>query len=99
VFILCKKSLYFVLQFIYLEFHTFKITQISTGSTQDVKSTDTGLGISYQFFIGRYFYVQPGVHLYLRSDKSANFDGVIYQIPNADVSPVIRLGLRLWRKY
>ena len=83
----------------YLEFHTFKIIQESTANTQDVKSIDTGLGISYQFFIGRYFYVQPGVHLYLRADKSANFDGEIYQIPNADVSTVSLLGARLWRKY
>jgi hypothetical protein len=83
----------------YLEFHTFKITQISTGNQQNIKSIDTGLGVSYQFFIGRYFYVQPGVHLYLRFDKSANFGDVQYHIPNADVSPVIRLGLRLWRKY
>ena len=83
----------------YLEFHTFKITQISTNNTQDIKSTDTGLGLSYQFFIGRYFYIQPGVHLYIRADRSADFDGEIYQIPNADVSPVLRLGVRLWREY
>ena len=83
----------------YLEFHTFQITQTSTGSKQNVKSTDTGLGISYQFFIGRIFYVQPGLHLYLRGDNSANFNGTIYNIPNADVSPVVRIGARLWRKY
>lgn len=81
----------------YLESHTFRITQISTENTQDLKSIDTGLGMSYQFFIGRYFYIQPGVHLYLRSDKSANFNGAVYNIPNADVSPVIRLGA-IWRK-
>ena len=83
----------------YLEFHTFKITQTSTGATQDVKSTDTGLGISYQFFVGRVFYIQPGIHLYLRKDESANFNGIIYNIPNADFSPVVRIGARLWRKY
>jgi hypothetical protein len=83
----------------YLEFHTFEITQTSTGDTQDVKSTDTGLGISYQFFIGRVFYIQPGVHLYVRGDNSANFNGVIYNIPNADFSPVVRIGARLLRKY
>lgn len=83
----------------YLEFHTFEITQTSTGDTQDVKSTDTGLGISYQFFIGRVFYIQPGVHLYLRKDESANFSDTIYNIPNADFSPVVRIGARLWRKY
>lgn len=83
----------------YLEFHTFEITQTSTGDKQDVKSTDTGLGISYQFFIGRVFYIQPGVHLYLRKDNSANFNGTIYTIPNADFSPVVRIGARLWKTY
>jgi hypothetical protein len=57
------------------------------------------LGISYQFFIGRVFYVQPGVHLYLRGNKSADFGGVQYNIPNADISPVIRIGARLWKQY
>lgn len=83
----------------YLEFHTFEITQTSSGNKQDIYSTDTGLGISYQFFIGRYFYIQPGLHLYVRTDKSADFNGVEYNIPNADFSPVVRLGARLWRKY
>jgi hypothetical protein len=83
----------------YLEFHTFEITQTSTGNKQNVKSTDTGLGISYQFFIGRVFYIQPGVHLYLRQDNSANFNETIYNIPNADFSPVVRIGARLWRQY
>jgi hypothetical protein len=40
-----------------------------------------------------------GVHLYLRADKSANFGSAVYNIPNADISPVIRLGVRLWKKY
>lgn len=83
----------------YLEFHTFKITQRSTGIHKDLKSTDSGLGVSYQFFIGQYFYVQPGLHLYLRSDKSVDFGDVTYRIPNADISPVIRIGARLWKKY
>lgn len=83
----------------YLEFHTFEITQTSSGNKQDIHSTDTGLGISYQFFIGRHFYVQPGLHLYVRTDKRADFNGVEYNIPNADFSPVVRLGARLWRKY
>lgn len=83
----------------YLESHTFGIQQLSPGNTIEIKSIDTGLGVSYQFFIGRVFYVQPGVHLYLRSSKSAQFGDVTYSIPNADVSPVIRVGCRLWRKY
>lgn len=83
----------------YLEFHTFEITQISTGMKKDLKSTDSGLGVSYQFFIGKYFYVQPGLHLYLRSNHSVDFGDRTYNIPNADVSPVIRIGARLWKKY
>ena len=83
----------------YLEFHTFEITQKSTGMKKDLKSTDSGLGVSYQFFIGKIFYVQPGLHLYLRSNSSVNFGDATYHIPNADVSPVIRIGARLWKKY
>jgi hypothetical protein len=83
----------------YLEFHTFEIIQKSTGMKKDLKSTDSGLGVSYQFFIGKYFYVQPGLHLYLRSNNSVDFSDVTYNIPNADVSPVIRIGARLWKKY
>ena len=83
----------------YLESHTFGIQQQSTGTTIDIKSIDTGLGVSYQFFIGRVFYIQPGVHLYLRSSKSAQFGDVTYNISNADISPILRLGVRLWRKY
>jgi hypothetical protein len=83
----------------YLEFHTFRITQVSSGLQQDLKSNDTGLGLSYQFFIGRVFYIQPGVHLYVRANNSVNFGEVEYNIPNQDVSPVVRLGFRLWKKY
>ncbi len=83
----------------YLEFHTFRITQASTGIKQDMRSTDTGLGASYQFFIGRYFYIQPGVHLYLRRGSSADFNETTYNIPTADLSPVVRVGFRLWRQY
>lgn len=83
----------------YLESHTFGIKQVSSGITKDIHSIDTGLGISYQFFFGRVFYIQPGVHLYLRDSKSTDFGGVKYNIPNADFSPVVRLGARLWKKY
>ncbi|WP_159466988.1 hypothetical protein [Dyadobacter sp. 3J3] len=83
----------------YLEFHTFKITQKNTDLKKDLKSVDTGLGISYQFFIGKVFYIQPGLHLYLRRNNSVNFGEVTYNIPNADISPVIRIGARLWKKY
>ncbi|GAB3642651.1 hypothetical protein [Spirosoma arcticum] len=83
----------------YLESHTFGIEQQSTGITKDIKSIDTGLGLSYQFFVGRVFYVQPGVHLYLRRNNRADFGDIRYNIPNADISPVIRIGARLWQQY
>lgn len=83
----------------YLELHTFEIEQESTGLTRDIHSTDIGGGISYQVFIGRHVYLQPGMHIYLRGDKSANFNGTIYKIPNVDIAPVVRIGYRIWSKY
>ena len=82
----------------YLEAHTFQIEQKSTGIWKDLNSVDTGLGLSYQFFIGRYLYVQPGMHVYLRSDKTLDFGTTVYSIPNVDLSPVVRVGVRLWSK-
>ncbi len=83
----------------YLELHTFEIEQKSTGLKKDIHSTDIGGGLSYQFFIGKHIYLQPGMHIYLRKDNSASFNGVIYNIPNIDIAPVIRIGYRLWSKY
>jgi hypothetical protein len=83
----------------YLECHTFEIEQKSTGNKQDLYSTDFGGGISYQFFVGRSFYIQPGMHIYLRADKSLDFGEQVYNIPNVDISPVIRIGYRFWKQY
>jgi len=83
----------------YVELHTFGIEQKSSGTRKDLHSTDFGAGISYQFFIGRIVYIQPGFHVYLRSNNSVNINGEKYNIPNVDLSPVIRLGFRYWRKY
>jgi len=82
----------------YLELHTFEIEQKSTGIRKNLHSADTGLGVSYQFFVGKVFYIQPGLHLYLRRDKSIDFETARYTIPSADFSPVLRLGARLWSK-
>jgi len=82
----------------FLEFHTFEIEQKSSGLKKDIHSTDFGGGVSYQFFIGKRFYIQPGLHLYLRSDKSAQFNQTTYNIPNVDFAPVFRVGYRLWSK-
>lgn len=80
----------------YLEFHTFAIEQRSTGVQKNLHSVDTGLGVSYQFFVGKVFYIQPGLHLYVRKNKSVAFDTDRYVISSADFSPVLRLGARLW---
>ncbi len=82
----------------YFELHTFEIEQKTTGIKKDIHSTDVGGGISYQFFIGQYFYIQPGFHIYLRKDNSLYFDNQQYKIPNIDLSPVLRLGFRYWKK-
>jgi hypothetical protein len=81
----------------FLEFHTFEIEQKSTGIKKDIHSTDFGGGISYQFFIGRSFYIQPGFHVYLRNDNKLMFGNQQYQISNVDLAPVLRLGYRLWQ--
>ena len=84
----------------YYERHTFEIEQMETGEKQDLPSNDFGIGISYQLFIGRTFYIQPGIHSYFRSEQSIAFsDGGTYSIPRFEISPVVRLGVRLWRKY
>lgn len=83
----------------FLELHTFEIEQASTGLKRDIHSTDFGGGISYQFFFGRHIYLQPGFHIYLRGDNSADFNGTGYNIPNVDLAPVIRIGYRIWSKY
>ncbi|MDP4207818.1 MAG: hypothetical protein Q8928_03280 [Bacteroidota bacterium] len=83
----------------YLELHTFGIEQKSTGIKKDIHSTDFGGGISYQFFIGHRFYIQPGFHIYLRKDNTLNFDKEQYHIPNVDLAPVLRIGFRYWKKY
>jgi hypothetical protein len=84
----------------YYERHTFEIEQMETGEKQDLPSNDFGIGVSYQFFVGRTFYIQPGVHTYFRSEQSIAFsNGGNYTIPTFEISPVVRLGVRLWRKY
>lgn len=84
----------------YYEYHAFQIKQLATTETQDVISHDVGLGLSYQFFIGRTFYVQPGVHTYFRSEKQVGFmNGQIYTMPTFELTPVIRVGARIWKEF
>lgn len=84
----------------YYERHTFEVEQMSTEEKQDLPSNDFGIGISYQFFIGRIFYIQPGIHSYFRSEQSIAFtNGGTYTIPTFELTPVVRLGARLWKRY
>ncbi len=84
----------------YYERHKFEIKQLSSNEKQYIISNDFGIGISYQFFIGRYIYIQPGIHSYFRAEKSINFtNNQFYSIPTFELSPIVRLGVRLWRKY
>ena len=83
----------------FLEYHTFQIEQKSTEQRQNLESIDFGPGIGYQFFIGRYLYIQPAFHVYIRGNKSLAFSSKTYNIPNIDLSPVIRIGCRLWKQF
>jgi len=84
----------------YYERHTFEVEQMSTGEKQDLPSNDFGIGISYQFFLGRVFYIQPGVHSYFRAEQTITYtNNETYTIPTFELSPVVRIGARLWSKY
>ena len=84
----------------YLEHHTFETEQMATNEKQQLVSNDVGLGISYQAFIGKTFYIQPGIHSYFRDKQSLTFsDNSTYTIPAVDLSVVVRVGVRLWEKY
>ena len=82
----------------YFEYHTFEIEQKSTEMKKDLQSFDFGGGVGYQFFVWKGLYVQPAFHVYLRKDNSLHFNEAIYNIPNVDISPVIRVGYRFWSK-
>lgn len=82
----------------YFECHTYEIQQVKTGVRKDLFSMDYGAGVGYQFFIGKSFYLQPAFHLYLRKRKTLDFEDEHYKIPGIDLSPVLRIGYRIWDK-
>lgn len=82
----------------FVEAHRFEIRQKATDMKKNMRSLDFGGGVGYQFFIGKYFYIQPAIHVYTRKSKSLDFDGAKYTIPNVDISPVFRIGYRFWNK-
>ena len=84
----------------YYERHNFEIEQTSTDEKKFILSNDFGIGISYQFFIGRTFYIQPGIHSYFRAEQTATFENnQTYTIPTFELTPIVRIGARLWKKY
>jgi len=84
----------------YYELHDFEIEQLATDERKIITSSDVGIGIGYQFFIGRTFYIQPGIHSYFRAKNHADFsNGQTYSIPTFELSPVVRIGARLWKKF
>lgn len=84
----------------YYESHTFEIKQLSTDEKKEILSSDVGIGLSYQFFFGRSFYIQPGIHSYFRPNESISFsNGETYSIPTFELTPIVRAGFRLWKKF
>lgn len=84
----------------FLDRQVFDIKQKSTQEVSRLNTITPGLGIGYQFFIGRYFYLQPALHLYLYGDQSVTFsDNSIYSMSAAEIIPVIRVGVRPWKKF
>jgi hypothetical protein len=82
----------------YIERHAFGIEQKATSEQVLMHSTDFGLGSSYQLFLGKWFYLQPGLHFYFRQAHLVGFsNGQKYSVPQMDISPVIRAGIRLWK--
>jgi hypothetical protein len=86
--------------YVFVDRQLFDIKQKSTSEIKQVNSITPGLGIGYQFFIGRYFYIQPALHLYVRGSQDILFsDNTNYSISTVDFTPVIRLGIRPWKKF
>ncbi|MCE2894409.1 MAG: outer membrane beta-barrel protein [Flammeovirgaceae bacterium] len=86
--------------YVFVDRQVFDIKQKTTSETKQLTSVTPGLGISYQFFIGRYFYVQPGLHLYMRGSQEAKFsDNTTYSLSTVDFFPVVRFGVRPWKKF
>jgi hypothetical protein len=86
--------------YVFVDKQVFDIKQKSTSETRQINSVSPGIGINYQFFIGRYLYIQPGLHLYLRGSQDVKFtDGVTYTLSPVDFFPVVRFGVRPWKKF
>lgn len=86
--------------YVFIDRQVFDIKQVESNEINTLKAVSPGLGVSYQFFIGRHFYIQPGLHLYTRGSQTMTFtNGENYELSSIDFFPVVRLGVRLWKKY
>ena len=86
--------------YLFVDRQVFDIKQKSSSEIKQVNSVTPGLGIGYQFFIGRYFYIQPAMHLYVRNSRDVKFSGnTTYSLPSTDFTPIIRLGVRPWKRF
>ncbi len=86
--------------YVFVDRQIFDIKQKNTSEVRQINSITPGLGIGYQFFIGRYFYIQPGLHLYMRAGKDIQFsDNTTYSLSSVDFTPVIRIGFRPWKEF
>lgn len=92
----CGKKLW---KYGYYERHTFEVEQMATGENRISPPMISGSESVTSFLFCRTFYIQPGIHSYFRAEQSINFnDGGTYTIPTFELSPVVRIGARLWRE-
>jgi hypothetical protein len=86
--------------YVFVDRQVFDIKQKASSEIKELKTVSPGIGVGYQFFIGRSFYIQPAVHLYLRSEESVSFtNNATYKISTTDITPVLRIGFRPWKKF
>ena len=81
----------------FIDTQNWLIVNKENGQEKNMRSIDTGLGIGYQFFIGKKerLYVQPSFHTYVRSKKETTVGGSKYSIPQMDPVLSFRIGYRL----
>lgn len=84
----------------FVDRQVFTVKQNATDESRSLNAVTPGLGIGYQFFIGRYVYIQPALHLYLRSSQEIRFgNGNNYSLATSEISPIIRVGVRPWKRW
>jgi hypothetical protein len=77
-----------------------KLSNWQQAEKQDIRSNDLGIGVSYQFFIGRTFTFSPGFIVISGRSKAQRLrtaKPILFQRLN--LTPIVRIGARLWKKY